>query len=152
MNAIAFLENAVALEETMSAVYEALARQAEDKGLSPELERLQREEANHALIIEAGKNYVRRAPDLFGETIITEQELLEGLEATRAVLKDIRAGAVDFREALLIVRRLENQFEKIHMATVMGLKDESLKQLFQQMAKGDRDHRLSLDEMLQQPG
>jgi rubrerythrin len=150
MNAIAFLDHAAALENTLSATYEALAEKAEDNGLALELKKLQQEEGNHSRVIEAGKNYVRRAPDLFGKTIITEEELIAGLEATRSVLKDIRFGVVNFREALVIVHRLETELEKIHMAMVMAVKDESLRNLFQQMAHDDRDHRLTLDDILQQ--
>jgi rubrerythrin len=36
------------------------------------------------------------------------------------------------------------------MATVMALKDETLQELFRQMARDDRDHRTVLDEILQQ--
>jgi len=152
MTALAFLDDAAALEEILSAIYEELARLTVNQRLKTELQRLQKEETNHSLVIRTGKNYVRQAPDAFGKTIVTKTELEGGLEAARSILDDVRSGGEDFREAIVLVRRLEDQFEKIHMATAMDIKDEMLQKLFQRLAKDDKDHRLALDEILQRLG
>lgn len=149
MTTFAFLDDAVALEEILAAIYEELARLTDDQRLKTEFQRLQKEEANHALVIRTGKNYVRQAPDTFGKTIVTKTELEGALEAARAILDDVRSGCGNYQEAVAHVRRLENQFEKIHMATAMDIKDETLHKLFQRLSKDDKDHRLTLDEILQ---
>jgi rubrerythrin len=149
MNALAFLDDAAALEEILSAIYEMLAGLTADAEMKKDLQRLRDEEIGHNRVIRTGKNYVRRAPDLFNKTIITEKELEGGLEAARSILDNIRSGDLDFKTALVHVRRLEEQFEKIHMATGIAIEDESLKTLFRQLFKDDKDHRLTLDEMIQ---
>ena len=152
MNARVFLDEASALEDTMSALYEALSKIATDKELSAEFRRLHEDEAKHSRVIQTGKNYLRQAPGLFGETIITEQELMAGQAATGALLKDVREGNVNLREALVRLRKLEDEYEKIHMATVMAIKDDALRNMFHLMAKDDQDHRQTLDEIMKKLG
>lgn len=148
MNVLTFLDDAAALEEILSAIYGILADMTADEEMKKDLRKLQREETNHALVIRTGKNYVRRASEAFGPTIIGETELEGGMEAARSILDNIRSGELDFRAALAHLRRLEDQFEKIHMATVMAVNDEKLQELFRQLSRDDNDHGLRVDDML----
>ncbi|MBN1938075.1 MAG: hypothetical protein JW843_00710 [Candidatus Aminicenantes bacterium] len=148
MKILLFLEEAAVLEETISLCYLALAERAAETALRREFERLAEEENNHALVIRTGKNYVRKEPDLFGDAMIDMTELQAGLKLVRAVLETIRAGTSAFPDSVRRMRDIESRFEKLHMATVMPVRDESLRELFRQLARDDRDHGLVLDRIL----
>lgn len=151
MKCLDFLDDAAALEDALAESYGLLAGLTADPGVSEKLNRLRREEENHARIIRTGKNYVRRAPDLFGEAIISGAELQAGLASCREVTADIRSAWLPFREGLVRLAGLEDQFEKIHLDSALEVKDENLGRLFRRMARDDREHRVVLEEILQRP-
>ncbi|MDI6848811.1 MAG: hypothetical protein QME69_03355 [Candidatus Saccharicenans sp.] len=45
--------------------------------------------------------------------------------------------------------KLEIQFEKIHLQTIVEIKDENLKKLFQKLAGEDRKHTERLSRLLE---
>ena len=63
----------------------------------------------------------------------------------------LRAARVSFREPMIPLAGLEDQFEKIHMGSALEVKDENLGRLFRRMARDDREHRVVLEEILQRP-
>ncbi len=148
MQILSFLEEAAVLEETLSLCYLALAGRAAPAAVKEEFERLANEERNHALVLRTGKSYVKKEPGLFGRTIIDRSELQTGLMYTRAVGEAVRGEALLFRDAVIRVRDLEMRFEKLHMATVMPIQDETLRELFLQLARDDKSHRLVLERII----
>jgi rubrerythrin len=148
MQILSFLEEAAVLEETISSCYRALGERVSEAALRKDFERLADEKRNHALVIRTGKNYFRKEPDLFGETILDQAELAAGLQLARAILEAIRSNETIFREAVKRLREMEIRFEKLHVDTVMPVRDESLRELFRQLARIDLDHRLVLDRIL----
>jgi rubrerythrin len=152
MNIPAFLDEAVVLEETISACYGELAKQTGSTAASGVFDKLKREEDNHARVLRMGKDFARRAPDVFGKETIDPASLKTGLASSVSLLDDIRASRVELREAVARLSDLESRFEQIHMSTVVAVNDASLADLFRQLSRDDRDHRITLEEILSSPG
>ena len=152
MRLIPFLEEAAVLEDVVADCYRALAGMTANDALLRDFRQFEREELNHARILRSGKNYVLKAPDAFGKENVDEAELHSGLAAVRAALEQIRKGSIGLREAVGRIRDLENQFEKIHLDTVMIFNDGTLQELFRQLGRDDRDHCQALEEILKTLG
>jgi hypothetical protein len=121
-------------------------------GVSGVFQKLGRDEDNHARVLRTGKDFVRRAPDLFGKETVDPASLKMGLASTVSLLDDIRASRVELREAVARLSDLESRFEQIHMSTVVAFNDAALGDLFRQLSRDDRDHRIALEEILSSPG
>ena len=141
------LDEAIALEEKFSSCYEHLSRAAGD-GQSAELKILAREEKNHANVLKTGKNFVFRAPDLFGQERISDIEIRLGIKAAADLQDDLIAGKADFRQGLKRLHDLERRFERVHMSTAAEIKDFSLKKLFEALARADAEHRQRLERLI----
>jgi rubrerythrin len=148
MNLLAFLDGAITLEETIAACYGEMSRMAGDDYLAEDLGKLKGEEENHARVLKTGKDFVRKAADLFGVAIMGEAELQAGLFASRDLLDELRQRRVKLMEAIARMGDLELKFERLHMATVVSIADASLKGLFEQLSRDDRAHALVIGEIL----
>jgi rubrerythrin len=147
MNLTVTLDEAIALEEKFSSCYELLTRAAGD-GQSTELKILAREEKNHASVLKTGKNFVIRAPDLFGLEKISDIEIRLGIKTAENLREDLIAGKADFRQGLKRLYNLERKFERIHLTTAAEIKDFSLKKLFEALARADAEHRQRLERLM----
>jgi rubrerythrin len=141
------IDEAIAVEEKFSSCYEHLSHVAED-GQSAELRILAREEKNHASVLKTGKNFVFRAPDLFGQEKTSDLEIRLGLKTAQDLQADLMAGKADFRQGLRRIHDLERKFERVHMSTASEIKDFSLKKLFEALARADAEHRQRLERMM----
>jgi len=148
MHILNFLDEAIALETAVASCYEEMGRMAAEESTADRFLKLRDEENNHARVLGIGKDFVRKAPDLFGATVMDEVELRAGLAFTRAILEELQAGRLEFREALTRIRDLEASYERVHMATVVAIKDETLRDLFTRLSRDDRDHVTVLEEIL----
>jgi rubrerythrin len=151
MNIPAFLDEAIALEETIAACYGELAKRTALPDVSGVFHKLKGDEDNHVGVLRTGKDFARRAPDLFGKETIDPASLKKGLASTVSLLDDLRASRVELREAVVRLRDLESRFEQIHLSTIVAVNDASLADLFRQLSRDDRVHRITLEEILNSP-
>lgn len=148
MKVISLLEEAAVLEDVVASCYGVLSDRAASPRLTEDFKQLEREENNHARVIRTGKNYVLNAPDQFGKANFDIADIHTGLSAVHTILEDLKSGKSPFREAVVRMREIEARFERIHLATLVTLKDETLGGLFRQLSRDDRDHSEKLDEIL----
>jgi hypothetical protein len=141
------LDEAIAVEEKFSSCYEHLSQAAGD-GQSAELRILAREEKNHANVLKTGKNFIFRAPGLFGQEKISDIDIRLGLKAAGDLQEDLIAGRAEFRQGLRRLHDLERKFERVHMRSAAEFKDFSLKKLFEALARADAEHRQRLERMI----
>lgn len=149
MSLSAFILDAIDLENLIAEIYQLAAALAPDENIAGELTRLSGEERDHANLLRAGKNYHTRAPEAFGQPLITREELLSGLKAAQDLLVRIENKTLLLPQILGELIELESRFEKIHLHTLVEIRDESLKKLFQRLAGGDREHINRLARLLE---
>jgi hypothetical protein len=147
MRLIVTLDEAIELEERIFACYEYLRKISQD-GAAEEMKNLAREERSHINVLKTGKNFVYRAPDLFGEETISDIEIRLGIKAASVLLDDLIAQRADFRKGLRRIYDLEKKFERVHMNTALEFKDFSLKKLFETLALADAEHRKRLERVI----
>lgn len=140
---------AIDLENLVAEIYQQAAELAPSETISRELVRLAGEERDHANLLRAGRNYQARAPEAFGQARISKEELLEGIKAAQDLLARIENKKLLLPQILEELIRLEDSFEKIHLHTLVEIRDESLKKLFQRLAGEDREHLNRLARLLE---
>jgi len=140
---------AIDLENLLAEIYQLAAELAPSENISRELVRLAGEERDHANLLRAGRNYQARAPEAFGQTRVSKEELLEGIKAAQDLLARIENKKLLLVQILYELIVLESRFEKIHLQTLVEIQDESLKKLFQRLAGEDRDHLNRLARLLE---
>ncbi|MDI6698638.1 MAG: hypothetical protein QME85_06855 [Candidatus Saccharicenans sp.] len=145
----ALIIEAIDLEALIDEIYKRAAELALDGNIARELTGLAGEELDHASLLRAGRNYLTRAPEAFGEATISREELLQGLKATRELLGMIEGKKLLLSQILERLMKLEIQFEKIHLQTIVEIKDENLKKLFQKLSGEDRKHTERLSRLLE---
>jgi rubrerythrin len=147
MRLLATLEAAVRLEEKIFACYEKLSEMAED-GLSGELKVMAQEEKSHISVLKTGKNFVFRAPDVFGRETASDFEIQEGIKTTSGLHSDLATDKAEFRKGLKRLHDIEKKLEKVHMNTAVEINDFSLKKLFEALARADAEHRQRLERLI----
>ena len=96
MHLLAFLDEAITLEETIAACYGEMSRMAGGDFMAEDLKKLQKEEENHARVLKTGQGFVRKTANLFGAAIMKEADLQAGLSASRDLLDELRQRRVKF--------------------------------------------------------
>lgn len=147
MRLLAVLDEAIELEEKIRSCYELLSRITED-GVSDELKQLAREEKSHANILKTGKSFIVHTPDLFGQEMISDDDIRRGIAAFAGLEDSLKNQKTDVLEGLKKVFRLEKKLERVHMNTAVEFKDYSLKKLFEALARADAEHRQRLDRLI----
>ena len=147
MNLDDFLNLGIRLEEALCACYEGLSLTSSDEDLAWRLNKMAREEKNHAGILASGKEYIKMIPDAFGPKLMTASEIRNGITLAENLLLKIRQPS-SLDKGLKEILELERRFEKIHPDTSIEIRDPSLKKLFQDLSQEDKTHTQSLQEII----
>lgn len=148
MNLIGILNEVIEVEQKLSDCYEKLSQMSLDESLSHELKKLSQEEIGHMNSLKAGKNYVFKEPELFGEETISDEEMKEGINLLDALLKDTENKRISLSEGLKRMYELEKRYEQVHMKTVVEIKDQSLQKLFEALSIGEKEHYQRLEKII----
>jgi len=148
MKIMAALDLAIQIEEKFYECYAEIRQNFPDKTMNEEIEKLAAEELGHKNLLKTGKNYLLRAPQAFPEEIDLELEMQTGRTELTALHKDLTDKTVDLKTALERIYKLEQNFEQVHLQTLIQVKDQSLKQLFEALSGGDKAHQERLGRMM----
>ncbi|MFC2157739.1 ferritin family protein [Acidobacteriota bacterium] len=146
------LTKAIDLENTVSMCYQTLTEIAPLQSLKEQLKELASEEINHALLLRTGQNYVKNAPDAFGDIILGVSEIGNGIQEANDLIDRIKNRRTSLHEALQQIYDLEIKFVDIHLNTVADIKDETLKTLFTALSKDDQKHADRLETLMKDWG
>jgi len=141
------LNEAIELEERIQSCYGLLSKVAQD-GIADELRQLAREEKSHVNVLRTGKNFVIRAPDVFGQEMVSDTEIRLGIKAAADLEEGLKAQKMEYPQALKRVYDLEKKYEWIHLNTAVEVKDYTLKKLFEALARADAEHRQRLERLI----
>lgn len=147
MRLLVTLDEAIDLEQKIQSCYEILSRITAD-GIAAELRQLAHEEKSHINVLRTGKNFVIRAPDVFGQETVSDTEIRLGIKAAADIEEGLKAQKLEYAQALRRVYDLEKKFERVHMNTAVEFKDYSLKKLFEALARADAEHRQRLERLI----
>jgi rubrerythrin len=147
MSLTLLLDLGAEFERKLSACYGKLEFFMSADADSAVLRRIARDELNHSNLLISGKEYARRLPDLFGKESALTGDIQAGIELVEALLRDLDRG-VKVASGLRRLLELEERFEKVHLKTVVEIKDDSLRKLFSNLAGEDRSHIRALEEMI----
>jgi len=148
MNIQESIDLAIKMEGKMSKCYEELSQFCSDESISKELMELAKEEIDHMNLLITGKNYVSEAPEIFELKSDREVEMKEGLNRVINLINKIKNKKVNLTEAINDTFELEKLFEQLHLKTIVEVKDSSLKNLFEALSQGDKEHKKRLIEIL----
>lgn len=140
MDVKAAIEKAIALESLFQRAYEKLKHQTKNPSVSQILERLELDEIEHRHMLRTGLNYIEHAPDLFGDPIVSEEELDEYFELTNKALSQIEKNEITTLEALEKLSSLEMQLKDIHMKYLVPIMDDRLREVFIALSSYDQEH------------
>jgi len=139
----------VRLEQQAAECYKKLGRLAAPDGVvAQDLEKLARDEVVHANLLKAGENYAADDPGLFEAANLTEADLTACLGLAEKLGRELDGQALSLTAGLAVMRDLETLMERAHLATLVKVKDEPLKKLFEALSQGDIKHRERLDKVL----
>jgi rubrerythrin len=147
MKLTVMLDEAIKLEESIFACYEAL-RQLSRDGLADELKALAREEKSHINVLKTGRNFIFRAPEAFGAECVADVEIRAGLKAAADLQADLDERTLDVAGGITRLSELEKRYEKAHLATAVEIRDFPLRKLFEALARADAEHRQRLERLL----
>jgi rubrerythrin len=140
---------AIELENLVGEIYRLAANLSPEDNTGQELARLANEEQQHVNLLRTGRNYLTKAPEVFGQPAISEEEMLLGLKKAQELLVKIENRKLLLPQMLEELRELERELEKIHLNTLVETKDESLKKLFRVLAGEDEKHVERLEQLLE---
>jgi len=75
----------IELESLINQIYLMVADLSPEEKISRELARLAEEEHQHVNLLRTGRNYLTKAPEVFGQPAISEEEMLLGLKKSSGV-------------------------------------------------------------------
>ncbi len=148
MSVIHALSLAIELELKVSDAYRRLSELVVDGVVKKNLLTLSQDEVVHANTLRTGKSHAASQPEAFESERISEEQLAENIALTDGLLKNLEDKAIGFEDALRRIKDLEGRFEKAHLNTLLEVKDPSLKQLFNALSSGDREHSRRLEELV----
>jgi rubrerythrin len=141
------LDEAIELEERILSCYGLLGKFTED-GIAEELRQLAHEEKSHVNVLRTGKNFVIRAPGVFGQETVSDAEIRLGVKAAAELEEGLKTQKLEYPQALKKIYNLEKRYERIHMNTAGEFKDYSLRKLFEALARADAEHRQRLERLI----
>ncbi len=139
----------IELESLINQIYLMVSDLSPEEKISRELARLAGEEQQHVNLLRTGRNYLTKAPEVFGQPAISDEEVLLGLKKAQELLAKIENRKLLLLQMLEELRELERDFEKIHLNTLIEVQDKSLKKLFRVLAGDDGKHIERLSELLE---
>ena len=141
------LDEAIELEERILSCYGLLCKFTQD-GIAEELRQLAHEEKSHVNVLRTGKNFVIRAPGVFGQETVSDSEIRLGIKAAAELEEGLKTQKLEYPQALKKIYDLEKRYERIHMNTAEEFKDYSLKKLFEALARADAEHRQRVERLI----
>ncbi len=137
------------IEESIGDIYRALA--ARD-GMDTELRALWRELARDE---DAHAEQLRFAGRLSGENIMREDNaVFEGLGELRQTLgrikEEVAKASLSQQRALQVTVKLEEDFCRLHLGAVAEISDPKMREMFQALARSDREHVARLQQYLKE--
>jgi rubrerythrin len=149
MRLLVTLDEAIELEEKIQACYGLLSKASQD-GTAEDLRQLAREEKSHVNVLRTGKNFVIRAPDVFGLETVSDSEIRTGIKAAADLEEGLKTHKLEYTQALRRIYDLEKRCERIHINAAAEFRDYSLKKLFEALARADAEHRQRLERLVVQ--
>lgn len=149
MNMIAALDLAIEIEEGFFHCYSQMSKIYTQANLSGDFYKLAQEELGHVNLIKTSKKYVFQAPEAFEQEPGFIEDMREGLARINLLLEDLNTTEVSLMESLDRMYELESNLEKVHIDTMMQIKDPSLQRLFTALCEGDKAHRARLTAILE---
>ncbi len=148
MSVIHALSLAIELELKVSDAYRRLSELVVDGVVKKNLLTLSQEEVVHANTLRTGKSHATSQPEAFESERISEEQLSDNIALIDNLLKNLEDKRIGFEDALKRIRDLESRFERAHLNTLLEVKDPSLKQLFEALSSGDREHAWRVEELV----
>jgi hypothetical protein len=149
MRLLVTLDEAIELEEKIQSSYVLLSKATQD-GMAEELRQLALEEKSYRNVLRTGKSFVIRTPDVFGQEIVSDTDIRNGIKAAADLEEGLKTQKLEYTQALKRIYDLEKRYERIHMNTAVEFKDYSLKKLFEALARADAEHRQRLERLMAQ--
>jgi rubrerythrin len=147
-NIIKVISLAIELENEISVSYEKASQIAPLQSLRDQLKQLAMDEVSHATLLKTGLNYIANAREAFEGTILRRDEIEVGIKKLKILNDEIENRKIGIHKALENIFNLELFFNKIHLNTIVEIKDESLKNLFKTLAKDDQEHANRINKIL----
>jgi len=141
------MDEAIELEERIQSCYGLLSKATQD-GVAQELKQLAHEEKSHVSVLRTGKNFVVRAPDVFGGEAVSDTELRSGIKAAADLEERLKAQKMEYPRALKRICDLEKKCERIHINAAGEFKDYFMKKLFEALARADAEHRQRVQRLI----
>ena len=148
MSIIKVLNRAILLEQKLCECYDQMSQMASESYLAKDLKKLSEEETYHANLIRSGNKILTISPDLVREIKITHLEIDNGISKLNDLNESLKNSTVTLEGAIKKIYDLEMVFEKVHMDKVAEFDEPSLKNLFQALANGDKNHRERLEQIM----
>ena len=86
--------------------------------------------------------------DGFEKGNMSLEEVEEGIGKLDSLIQSIDHNEINVIDAFQNLVRLEIEFEQVHLNTMMKIKDESLRILFEALSKGNKKHTERLQKIL----
>jgi len=141
---------AIELENEISICYEKASQIAPLQSLQDQLKQLAKDEVSHAALLKTGLKYITNAREAFEGTTLGSDEIEEGIKKVKLLNEEIDNRRIGIHKALENIFNLEIYFTKIHLNTIVEIKEESLKNLFKALAKDDREHADRINKILKE--
>ncbi len=148
MKVMAAINLSIQIEKNISECYAKVNETFPENMLREDLEKLARDELTHMELLRTGKKYVFKAPEAFPESVSLNKELKQGHFLTCKLKSDLEKNKLTFYKALMKLHALEKRYERVHLNTLIEVKDSSLAELFKALAAGDNSHWERLETMM----
>ncbi len=148
MDASRILGLAIELELKTSECYDKLSHIANNESLRDELRKLAKEEIVHANLLKTGRTICRSEPEAFGSSHVRQEEIENHLVRIGGLIDSITTGRISLLDALGEIHAMENEFEQVHLKTLLEIRDPALQKLFRALSAQDHEHRQRLEMIM----
>ena len=148
MNINEFFDLVIQVKEKMTECYREISKLCQNESISKDLMMLSKDETDHKNLLITGKNYLKKATDVFSQNRDRVVELKIGLNRAIRIVDNIHNNNIDLKKAINDAAELERLFEQFHLDTIAEVKDSSLKKLFKALSTDDKVHNWRLVKIL----
>ena len=140
-----FLDTCIDIEETIAAIYRQFAETVScDEALKKIWEEMANEEDQHASVIRLAGRLPRK--DTFLAQKMTQDRVEQLLYRLKVVLERAKVAPLTVESALRVSMKLEGEFTEVHAASAAEFIDIKMKEMFQKLASGDKEHKQALED------
>ena len=140
-----FLDTCIDIEDTIAAIYRQFAETVScDEALKKIWEEMANEEDQHASLIRFASRLPRK--DTFLGQKMTQDRVDQLLYRLKVVLERAKVAPLTVESALRVSMKLEGEFTDVHAASAAEFIDIKMKEMFQKLASGDKEHKQALED------